>query len=243
MTDELFRLWVYLSSTPLAGLTLTLVAYAIGYAIYARSSFHPIANPVPIAVAVVGGAAGPPPPPPPPNRGRGQFVHFLLGPAVVGLAVPLAREWRGVRRLAFPIAASLVVGSVVAATSAVAIAWALGVSPATLASLVPKSVTAPVAMGIAERIGGLPALAAVFAVATGVVGAVLGRYVFDAAGVSDLRARGFALGLAAHGIGTARAFQVDRDAGTYAGLAFGLHALAAALAMPLAVAAWRALAG
>ena len=111
----------------------------------------------------------------------------------------------------FPIAASLVVGSVVAATSAVGIAWALGVSPATLASLVPKSVTAPVAMGIAERIGGLPALAAVFAVATGVVGAVLGRYVFDAVGVRDLRARGFALGLAAHGIGTARAFQVDRE--------------------------------
>jgi putative effector of murein hydrolase len=87
---------------------------------------------------------------------------------VVGLAVPLAREWRGVRRLAFPIAASLVVGSVVAATSAVAIAWALGVSPATLASLVPKSVTAPVAMGIAER-RRLPRCF-VFAVATGVVG-------------------------------------------------------------------------
>ena len=243
MTDELFRLWVYLSSTPLAGLTLTLVAYAIGYAIYARSSFHPIANPVPIAVAVVVAALAATRTPYRTYFEGAQFVHFLLRPAVVGLAVPLAREWRGVRRLAFPIAASLVVGSVVAATSAVAIAWALGVSPATLASLVPKSVTAPVAMGIAERIGGLPALAAVFAVATGVVGAVLGRYVFDAAGVSDLRARGFALGLAAHGIGTARAFQVDRDAGTYAGLAFGLHALAAALAMPLAVAAWRALAG
>ena len=101
----------------------------------------------------------------------------------------------------------------------------------------------PRALGPAGGIPGSPARAAVSAVATGVVGAVLGRYVFDAAGVSDLRARGFALGLAAHGIGTARAFQVDRDAGTYAGLAFGLHALAAALAMPLAVAAWRALAG
>jgi len=243
VTDELFRLWVYLSSTPLAGLTLTLVAYAIGYAIYARSSFRPIANPVPIAVAIVVAALAATRTPYRTYFEGAQFVHFLLGPAVVGLAVPLAREWRGVRRLAFPIVASLVVGSVVAATSAVGIAWALGVSPATLASLVPKSVTAPVAMGIAERIGGLPALAAVFAVVTGVLGAVLGRYVFDAAGVSDLRARGFALGLAAHGIGTARAFQVDREAGTYAGLAFGLHALAAALAMPLAVAAWRALAG
>ena len=160
MTDELFRLWVYLSSTPLAGLTLTLVAYAIGYAIYARSSFHPIANPVPIAVAVVVAALAATRTPYRTYFEGAQFVHFLLGPAVVGLAVPLAREWRGVRRLAFPIAASLVVGSVVAATSAVAIAWALGVSPATLASLVPKSVTAPVAMGIAERIGNGPADAA-----------------------------------------------------------------------------------
>ncbi len=243
MTDELFRLWVYLSSTPLAGLTLTLVAYAIGYAIYARCSFHPLANPVPIAVAVVVAALAATRTPYRTYFEGAQFVHFLLGPAVVGLAVPLAREWPGVRRLALPIAASLAVGSVVAATSAVGIAWALGVSPSTLASLVPKSVTAPVAMGIAERIGGLPALAAVFAVATGVVGAVLGRYVFDATGVRDPRARGFALGLAAHGIGTARAFQVDREAGTYAGLAFGLHALAAALAMPLAVAAVRRLAG
>ncbi|CAG0968825.1 Inner membrane protein YohK [Burkholderiales bacterium] len=242
MADELFRLWVYLSSTPLAGLTLTLVAYAIGYAAYARCAFHPLANPVPIAVAVVVGALAATGTPYRTYFEGAQFVHFLLGPAVVGLAVPLAREWESVRRLAVPIAASLAVGSVVAASSAVAIAWALGASPSTLASLVPKSVTAPVAMGIAERIGGLPALAAVLAVATGVIGAVLGRYVFDAAGVRDLRARGFALGLAAHGIGTARAFQVDREAGSYAGLAFGLHALLASLAMPLAVAAWLALA-
>lgn len=243
MTDELFRLWVYLSSTPLAGLTVTLVAYAVGYSAYSRLAFHPLANPVPIAVALVVAALSATGTPYRTYFEGAQFVHFLLGPAVVGLAVPLAREWRGVRRLALPIAASLLVGSAVAATSAVGIAWALGVSPATLASLVPKSVTAPVAMGIAERIGGLPALAAVFAVATGVVGAVLGRTIFVATGVRDMRARGFALGVAAHGIGTARAFQVDREAGTYAGLAFGLHALAAALAMPLAVAAWRALAG
>ena len=115
----------------------------------------------------------------------------------------------------------------------VVLAHALGATPATLLSLAPKSVTAPIAMGIAQKIGGVPALAAVFAVTTGVIGAALGKYVLDACGVRDWRARGFALGLAAHGIGTARAFQVNADAGTYASLAFALHGFIAAVLFPL----------
>jgi len=229
-----FELWVYLAATPLAGLTLTLVAYAVAWWCYVRTGMHPLANPVLLAVVLIimvltltrtsyqtyfDGA---------------QFVHFLLGPAVVGLAVPLAREWRSVRRLAWPIAASLLVGSTVALVSAVGIGWLLGATPVTLASLAPKSVTAPIAMGIADKLGGLPALAAVFAVSTGILGAALGKYVLDACRISDWRARGFALGLAAHGIGTARAFQVNADAGAFAGLAFALHAMLAAILFPLA---------
>ena len=234
MTSEsIFELWVYLAATPLAGLTITLVAYVTGYAIYTKANLHPLANPVLIAVIAivtclrVGDVA----------YGTyfagAQFVHFLLGPAVVGLAVPLARAWPTVRRLAVPVAGTLALGSAVALATAVGIAWALGASPETLASLAPKSVTAPIAMGIAERIGGVAALAAVFAVATGIIGAALGKFVFDAVGVRDWRARGFALGLAAHGIGTARAFQVNPEAGTYAGLAFGMHGALAAFVLPL----------
>jgi putative effector of murein hydrolase len=167
-------------------------------------------------------------------------VHFLLGPAVVGLAVPLAREVGRMRRLLLPIAGALTAGSLAAAASAVAIAWALGASPATVASIVTKSVTAPIAMGIAERVGGIPALAAVFAVATGVLGAAMGKLVLDACRVQDWAAHGFALGIAAHGIGTARAFQVNAEAGAYAGLAFGLHGLVAAIAVPGAYLAWQA---
>ena len=167
-----------------------------------------------------------------------QFVHFLLGPAVVGLAVPLAREWRNVRRLWKPIAGALVVGMVVAAVSVVGLAKLLGASSVTVLSLAPKSVTAPIAMGIAQKIGGLPALAAVFAVATGIFGASIGKYVLNACRVRDWRARGFALGLGAHGIGTARAFQVNADAGAYASLAFALHGLAAAILFPLVYILW-----
>ncbi len=233
-TEPFFALWVYLSATPLAGLTLTLVMYALAWWCYERTGRHPLANPVLISVVLViivlwltrtsyktyfDGA---------------QFVHFLLGPAVVGLAVPLVREWPNVRRLAWPIAVSLLVGSTVALVSAVGMGWLLGATPVTLASLAPKSVTAPIAMGIAEKLGGLPALAAVFAVSTGILGAALGKYVLDALRITDWRARGFALGLAAHGIGTARSFQVNADAGAFAGLAFALHAMLAAILFPLA---------
>jgi predicted murein hydrolase (TIGR00659 family) len=226
-------IWVYLAGTPLLGLTLTLVAYQAGYAMYARFGFRPLLNPVLLAVLLIVAALA--------ATGTAyhtyfegaQFVHFLLGPAVVALAVPLAREWDSVKRLALPIAGALAAGSLLALGSAVGIAWALGASPATLLSLAPKSVTAPIAMGIAEKIGGLPALAAVFAVTTGIVGAALGKYVLDALAIRDWRVRGFALGLAAHGIGTARAFQVNAEAGAYAGLAFGLHGALAALAVPV----------
>jgi predicted murein hydrolase (TIGR00659 family) len=235
MTDSVFALWVYLAATPLAGLTLTLVAYAAAYALYRRAAFHPLANPVPIAVALIVGVLALTRTDYRSYFDGAQFVHFLLGPAVVGLAVPLVREWRRVRALAWPVAAALGAGSVVAAASAVTTAWALGASPQTLLSIAPKSVTAPIAMGIAEQIGGLPALAAVFAVATGVLGAAAGKFVLDALRIRDRAARGFALGLAAHGIGTARAFQVHAEAGTFAGLAFGLHGLAAALLLPLAL--------
>ncbi len=104
-------------------------------------------------------------------------------------------------------------------------------------SLAAKSVTAPVAMGIAERLGGIPALAAVFAVLTGLVGALSGKYLFDLFRVPTDRpgwmARGFALGTVSHGIGAARALQVNADAGAYAGLALGLQVVLASLLLPL----------
>jgi predicted murein hydrolase (TIGR00659 family) len=226
-------IWVYLAGTPLLGLTLTLIAYQVGYQVYVRAGFRPWLNPVLLAVIVIVAVLAVTDTPYRTYFDGAQFVHFLLGPAVVALAVPLAREWSTVRRLALPIAGALAAGSLAAAASAVGVAWALGASPATLLSMVPKSVTAPIAMGIAEKIGGQPALAAVFAVTTGIVGASLGKYVLDALRIADWRVRGFALGVAAHGIGTARAFQVNREAGAFAGLAFGLHGALAAVVFPV----------
>ena len=128
-------------------------------------------------------------------------------------------------------------GGVAASSSAVALGWLVGLPTDVVLSLAPKSVTAPVAMGIAEKIGGIPALAAVFAVITGMVGALFGKALFDVFRIptdaAGWAARGFALGTASHGIGAARAMQVNADAGAYAGLALGLQVVLTSLLIPL----------
>ena len=227
------ELWVYLSATPLFGLTATLVTYVLAQSVYARLDQAPWANPVLWSVLVLAALLAISDTPYPTYFAGAQFIHFLLGPAVVALAWPLWQRRLEVRRRALALLLAALVGGAVAATSAVAIGYALGLPSEVIISLAPKSVTAPVAMGIAEKIGGIPALAAVFAVLTGLVGAVSGKYVFDALRIKSLAIRGFALGTAAHGIGAARALQVHPDAGAYAGLALGLQVLLASLLMPL----------
>jgi len=162
-----------------------------------------------------------------------QFVHFLLGPATVSLAIPLYRQWHRVKASALAILSAILAGSLAASGTAVAVAWAMGASPELLATVAPKSVTAPVAMAIAEELGGLPSLTAVLVIVTGVMGAMLGPLVLDLVGIKDWRARGLAIGTTSHGIGTARALTVNDTAGAFAGLAMGLNALATALLLPI----------
>ena len=238
--EPVAQLWVYLETSPLAALTLTLAAYLAGDWAYRRSGRHPLLNPVLLAILLIAAVLVP-------TGGDyeryfegAQFVHFLLGPATVALAIPLYKELANVRRALLPLLASLVVGSLTAAGTAVGLAWLAGASKATLASLAPKSVTTPVAMGISESLGGLPSLTAAVVILTGIVGAALGPLVLDLARIRDARARGLALGTAGHGIATARALQTSRVAGAFAGIAIGLNALATAVLLPLL---WRLVAG
>jgi predicted murein hydrolase (TIGR00659 family) len=226
-------LWVYLAGQPLLWLTVTLGAYAVADRLSAASGRHPLVNPVLVAVALVAVVLVVSGTPYPAYFAGAQFVHFLLGPATVALAIPLFRNLAQVRRRLLPIVAALLAGSMTAIGSAVAVAWMLGADDAALAALAPKSITAPIAMGVAAGIGGDPALAAVLVILTGITGAVLVTPMMNLMGIRDYAARGFAAGVAAHGIGTARAFQVDDVAGTFAGIAMGLNALLTALALPV----------
>lgn len=233
--NSFVELWTYLSATPLFGLTATVTVYVVAHAAYLRLGQAPWANPVlwtVIMLALLLTISGTPYPV---YFSGAQFIHFLLGPAVVALAWPMWQRRDALRRRAVPLLLAALVGGAVACASALLLGGLLGLPREVLMSLAPKSVTAPVAMGIAESIGGIPALAAVFAVLTGMIGALSGRYLFDALRVPSMAARGFALGTASHGIGAARAMQVHADAGAYAGLALGLQAIGAAVLLPLAL--------
>ena len=234
MNGRLSDIWVYLSASPLLGLTVTLVAYQAAYWLYQRARFHPLLNPVAVTVALIATALTLTHTPYGTYFSGAQFIHFLLGPATVALAIPLYAQWDRLRREWKSLTLALVCGSATASASAVLLAWALGAGPVTLKSLAPKSVTTPIAMGIAEKIGGLPSLTAVLVVCTGIIGAVLAKYILDALHIADHAARGFAVGVAAHGIGTARAFQVSEEAGAFAGLGMGLNGVLTALTVPLA---------
>ena len=235
MTDP-FELWSYLAREPLLWLTLTLVAY-LAADTAARRLGHPLANPVLIAVVLIGAVLLLTGIPYERYFEGAQFVHFMLGPATVALALPLHANLARLKRALLPMMAALVAGSLTAILSALGIAWALGVRGETLISLAPKSATAPVALGVAEQIGGLPSLTAVLVILTGIIGAVIATPMLNALGFTDWRARGFAVGLAAHGIGTAHAFRVNQTAGAFSGIGMGLNAMLTAVLAPLVVAA------
>lgn len=233
MPQSISSIWVYLSASPLLWLTATLWAYLGAHWLHERSGRNPLVNSVTIAVIVLivvllatdtkydtyfQGA---------------QFVHFLLGPATVALAVPLYNNLAVVRRMFLPMMAALVAGSATAIASGVGIAWLAGADLVTLKSLASKSVTTPIAMAVTEQIGGLPSLTAVFVILTGIIGAILVTPLFNALGIHDKQARGFAVGLAAHGIGTARAFQVSDVSGAFAGIAMALNGVITAVLVPV----------
>ncbi len=238
MSGKFTEIWVYLSASPLLWLTATMLAYQGAFWIYRRAGMNPLANPVAIAVLGLVALLWSTDTAYPVYFEGAQFVHFLLGTATVALAVPLYANLQTLKKNLLPLGGALLAGSITAAVSAVGIGWALGASRETLLSLAPKSATAPIAMGVAEKLGGLPSLTGVLVVCTGILGAVLARGTLNALRIHDHAVRGFAVGVAAHGIGTARAFQVSEKMGAFAGLAMGLNGLLTAFLFPLLLLLW-----
>lgn len=166
------------------------------------------------------------------NKG-GRMISFFLGPAVVALGVPLYLQFKEIRKQAKAISISILSGSCVGILSAGLTAAFMGASPEIVASLVPKSVTTPIAMGITEKIGGIPSLTAALVIATGVLGAVTGPIVLKLCKIKSRTAFGLAMGAAAHGIGTARASEEGALEAAAAGLAISLNGVATAVITPL----------
>lgn len=236
MTLHLEETWQWLVGSPLFGVTLTLLAYAVARRLWERTGRHAVLNSVLVAIVLAGGAlvllgvdyadymAG------------GRLIAFLLGPATVALALPLHLEVRLARRAAVPVVLGILVGTAVSILVALGVTGLLGGDRELALSMAPKSATTPVSIALAEQAGGIPALTAVFTILAGVLGAVAGPAVLSAFRFRDVRVRGLAIGVSSHGIGTARALEESRTEGAFAGLAMGLTALATALLLPLALA-------
>lgn len=230
---RLYEIWVYLQAEPLFWLTLTVGSYLLADYIYRAFGLFPLLNPVAISILFVSGSliifdidyeryfSG------------AKFIHFLLGPATVALAVPIYLNWKLISAKRIAIISSMILGSIFAILITAFISFIVQLDPTLAKSLLPRSVTAPIAMGVSEVIGGEPSLTAILTVMTGIVGAAFGTFLFDLFKIKNMAARGFAFGLASHGIGTARALTKDKKAGAFAALAMGLSGIATAILLPL----------
>lgn len=235
MSESLFEVWIYLAASPLLHLLLTLLAFFVARWLNKRAGGTPLLHPVLVAIALLITWLIVTNTPYSVYFAGAQFIHFLMGPAIVSLAVPLFDHKARIKREFMPLILASLVGILTAVSSTWLLVHLLGGGEATLLSLLPKSVTTPIAMGIAEQIGGYPALAAGLVLITGAIGCVLGPPVFKLLRIQDHAVQGFGLGLAAHGFGTAQSFTLSNLAGAFAGLSMGVAGLLSAFLIPLLV--------
>jgi putative effector of murein hydrolase len=161
-----------------------------------------------------------------------QFLHFMLGPATVALAIPIVEFWDRILKAFIPIMLSLILGSTSIIICTLALGLVLHLPDSLLLNMAPKSATTPIAIAIVTKLEGSAALAAIFVLACGLMGAILGPAVMSLCRIRSLRAQGFAMGLVSHGIGTGRAFQIDPVMGTLSGIAMALNGALTALLVP-----------
>ena len=234
MNDEkLYQIWVYLQSEPLFWLTLTLGAYISGEKVYKSSKLFPLFNPVAISIIIISAIliffnvsyeryfSG------------AKFIHFLLGPVTVALAIPIYKKWELIKSYSLAMIVSLFIGCSFAIISCYLMSVYLIDDNKIVLTLLPRNVTAPIAMGISELIGGIPSVTAIVTIITGIIGAAFGTFFLDLLKLKNMSARGFGLGLGSHGIGTARAMSRDENAGVFAAVAMGLSGIVTSLLIPI----------
>jgi predicted murein hydrolase (TIGR00659 family) len=224
---------VWLEHAPLTGLFLTLLAYRLAVGLNRRCHGHPLTNTVLVGMLIVMGVLYASGMSYDAYMEGARFIHLLLGPATVALAVPLYDNFLRLRRSAAALSITLLFGSLVGILSGTLLARLAGLPRPVLLSLMPRSATTPIAMGIADQVGGIAPITVASVIITGVCGAAFFGVFRKRFPAFDDVTMGFATGLAAHGVGTARALQYSETAGAFAGLAMGLNGLATAVLVPV----------
>jgi putative effector of murein hydrolase len=168
------------------------------------------------------------------NAGNG-LLNWLLGPATVALAVPLSQQMRQLPALFKPLSLALLLGGLFATLSALLLVKLFGLSDIIMLSLAAKSVTSPIALSIVQQIGGLTGLLAVATMVTGLVGIIVAKSLFSLTGLEDERWQGLVLGVTAHAIGTAKAFESSSRCGAFATLGMGINGILTAIILPASI--------
>lgn len=236
MTDLLLA-WQAVVQHPWFWLGVTLAAYQLGVALYERSRM-PILHPVLLSILLIIALLWMLGVDFDSYRTAVNPLLILLGPATVALAVPLYRNLRRIRQFFWPVMLTLVLGGGFATVSTLLLAWLLGLNPMLMLTLAPKSVTSPIAMLVAEQIGGVAALAAVFVMLTAVIATLIGPALLKLCRITHPAAWGLAMGICAHAVGTARAMEESEEAGAFAALGMSLMGILTAFLLPLGVTLW-----
>ncbi|QAY95280.1 hypothetical protein CWB41_05650 [Methylovirgula ligni] len=238
MYREILAVWTPLALAPLTWIVLTIGAYLAGCWLQRKAGGAPYANPVAFAVIAVGFIVVATQTSYATYFSGAQFINFLLGPATVALAVPLARNFHHIRRNLASIGLALSAGAVTAILSGIVIVRLLGGSRAIALSMAPKSITTPIAMAVSSEIGGNPALTAALAMVGGILAAIIGEKMLKGLRVADWRAHGLAAGVAGSGVAAAQAARLDGVAAAFAALGIALNGLITALILPLVPLIW-----
>jgi len=228
-------LYEYITNTPLLWLILTLGAYKIGIIIYEKFNKHTLLQPIVIAYAIIMSTLI--------ISGKSyeeyfkgvEIIHFFLGPATVALALPLYNNLKHIKSLFIPIVLTLFIAGSFSIVIALGLLYLLDANMATILSMATKSITAPIAIITSEQIGAIPSLAVGFVIITGIIGALLGNFIFKVIKIKHDTSKGFALGLISHGIGTARAVEMGEKAAAFSALAMGLCGVFTAILLPLVI--------
>jgi putative effector of murein hydrolase len=238
MTNAIQHLWTPLATTPLLWLAVTLAAFILGRLAQRACKGSAFASPVLIAIVLVATVvlatgtsykayfAG------------AQFINFLLGPATIALAIPLAKNFTLVHRNLRSIGLALLAGSVTSIVSGVGIVWLLGGSRTVALSMAPKAVTTPIAVAVSQEIGGAPALTATLAILGGIVAAVIGQQMLRRLRITDWRMHGFAAGVSGSGVAAAQVATRNELGAAFAALGIGLNGLLTALVLPILAMVW-----
>lgn len=235
MSLNFHSVWQQVQPSPLLWLTVTLVVYVSSIKLYQKLKYNPLALPVLTSVCIIvallvfsdtsyetyfSGV---------------KLLHFLIGPATVALAIPLYHQLPKLISLWRPLSISLVIGALTGLVSSGIITSGFGGSADMIISLLPKSTTMPIAMAISEHFGGTPSLTAVSVALTGIVGSIVALPVFHLLRIEDPVAKGVAMGVSAHAIGTARIIQFDEAMGAFSALAMSVTGILTAIFMPFVV--------